>query len=241
MCSSTIVADVLEHCEPSEATDQVLGCAYFYFDGRDSQTDFQLFDKFILSLVSQLVSQHPTVPNSLIDLEVTGREPDLASLKKVLLELIGGFDHVYIVIDALDECKGRRKLMEWISHVSKSSKDRLHLLATSRPEPDIEDVMRSLATPIAIVGNDISVDMGKYIDEKFQEAKWTKNVEEVKEILLTGSGGVYGCFATLTFCTSSLIITLQIPTARLPNERAAGLRLYSRCQKNASNTPNNLS
>ena len=193
MCSSTIVADVLEHCEPSEATDQLFGCAYFYFDGRDSQTDFQLFEKFILSLVSQLVSQHPTVPDSLVGLEASGRSPDLASLKKVLLELIGGFDHVYIVIDALDECKGRRKLMEWTSHICRSSKDGLHLLATSRPEPDIEDVMRSLAMPIAIVGNDMSVDMGKYIDEKFQEARWTKGVEEVKEVLLTGSGGVYVC------------------------------------------------
>ena len=187
------MADVLKHCEPSEANDQLLGCAYFYFDGRDSQTDFQLFEKFILSLVSQLVSQHPTVPNSLIGLQATGREPDLASLKRVLLELIGGFDHVYIVIDALDECKGRRKLMEWISHVCKSSKDRLHLLATSRPDPDIENDMCSLATPIAIVGNDMFVDMGKYIDEKFQEARWTKDMEEVKEILLTGSGGVYVC------------------------------------------------
>ena len=193
MCSSTVVADVLEHCEPSEITDQLFGCAYFYFDGRDSQTDFQLFDKFILSLISQLVSQHPTVPNSLVNLKANEREPDIASLKKVLLELIGGLDHVYIVIDALDECKGRRKLMEWISHVCKSSKEGLHLLTTSRPEPDIENVMRSLATPIAIVGNDMTVDMGKYIDEKFQEAGWTKDVEEVKEILLTGSGGVYVC------------------------------------------------
>jgi hypothetical protein len=187
------VADVLEHCELAKATDQLFGCAYFYFDGRDSQTDFQLFEKFILSLVFQLVFQHPTVPNSLVDLEASRREPDLALLKKVLLELIGGFDHVYIVIDALDECKGRRKLMDWISHVCKSSKDGLHLLATSRPDPDIEDVMRSLATPIAIIGNDMSVDMGKYIDEKFQEARWTKGMEEVKEILLTGSGGVYVC------------------------------------------------
>jgi len=193
LCSSTVVADVLERCEPYNANDQLLGCAYFYFDGRDSQTDFQLFDKFILSLVSQLLSRHPTVPNSLVDLKATRREPDLASLKKVLLELISGFDNVYIMIDALDECKGRRKLMDWISHVSKSSKDGLHLLATSRPEPDIEDVMSSLATPIAILGDDMSVDMGKYIDEKFQEARWTKDVEEVKEILLTGSGGVYVC------------------------------------------------
>jgi hypothetical protein len=158
----------------------------------------------------------------------------------VLLELIGGFDHAYIVIDALDECKGRRKLMEWISHVCESSKDRLHMLATSRPVPDIEDTLCSLATPIPMVGNDMSVDMGKYIDEMFQEARWTKDVEEVKEILLTGSGGVYVSSATLTFCTSSLIITLQIPIAGLPNERAAGLRLHSRCQKNASNAPNNV-
>ena len=187
------MADVLKHCEPSEANDQLLGCAYFYFDGRDSQTDFQLFEKFILSLVSQLVSQHPTVPNTLVGLEASGREPDLASLKKVLQELIGGFDHVYIVIDALDECKGRRKLMEWISHVCKSSKNGLHLLATSRPDPDIEDVLRSLATPIGMDGNDMSVDMEKYIDEMFQEAGWTKDVKEVKEILLTGSGGMYVC------------------------------------------------
>ena len=193
MYSSTIVADVLEYCEPYKANGQLFACAYFYFDGRDSQTDFQLFEKFILSLVSQLVSQHPTVFNSLVDLEATGREPDLASLKKVLLELIGGFDHVYIVIDALDECKGRRKLMDWISHVSKSLKDRLHLLATSRPQPDIENAMLSLATLIAIVGGDTSLDMGKYIDEKFQEAGWTKDVEEVKKILLTGSGGMYIC------------------------------------------------
>ena len=193
MCSSTIVADILKHCESYRANNQLSACAYFYFDGRDSQTDFQLFEKFILSLVSQLLSQHPTVPSSLVDLEATGREPDLASLKRVLLELIGGFDHVYIVVDALDECQGRRKLMDWISHVCTLSKDKLHLLTTSRSEPDIENIMRSLATPIAIAGKDIFVDMGIYIDEKFQEASWTKDMEEVKEILLTVSDSVYVC------------------------------------------------
>ena len=57
------------------------------------------------------------------------------------------FQHTYIVVDALDECMGteRTRLIDFIKTVSTWGLDSVHLLATSRPEPDIQRRLCSAA------------------------------------------------------------------------------------------------
>jgi hypothetical protein len=51
--------------------------------------------------------------------------------------MIQAFDETFIILDALDECKGRQELLENIDEIGKWKTEKLHILCTSRREKDI--------------------------------------------------------------------------------------------------------
>lgn len=57
---------------------------------------------------------------------------------------MGKFFNVYIVFDALDEHLERDKLLTLLGLIHNWGIDTLHLLATSRQERGIEDVLKRL-------------------------------------------------------------------------------------------------
>ncbi|KAJ5618698.1 hypothetical protein N7528_006809 [Penicillium herquei] len=72
------------------------------------------------------------------------REPDYKNLIDTLDSVINYLSgDVYLVFDALDECpftasrKERQLLLQFIEHLIEQHPSKLHILATSRPEPDI--------------------------------------------------------------------------------------------------------
>lgn len=70
----------------------------------------------------QLCDRFDGIPPALVDLyasEDNGRsQPLLASLENTLLQTIRSFDNAYIVIDALDECDERPKVLKWIQSIT---------------------------------------------------------------------------------------------------------------------------
>ena len=54
------------------------------------------------------------------------------------------FKTVYILVDALDECLKVRQILDFIQTVHAWGLDQCHLLVTSRKEPQIADLMRSI-------------------------------------------------------------------------------------------------
>ncbi|KAG6905954.1 hypothetical protein DXG01_016698 [Tephrocybe rancida] len=151
------------------------GTAYFFFDGRDSQNALQLHENLIRSLISQFSHQRGGIPTELADLYKhcgDHRQPSVNQLQDVLRNILDGFSHAYIVIDALDECANREETLVWVSRVisdTDRAADNLHIMVTSRPERDIEEVLGMFDPGAIDVGNTTAnQDIIKYLENQMQ-------------------------------------------------------------------------
>ena len=121
-------------------------------------------------------------------------QPIKADLEKTFLEMLSWDGHVYIVIDALDECVEQRALLPWLVGLNCPN---LHILVTSRGERDIEEHLNTAATfQISLLTSIVDLDISTYVesqvqmDPKFQQ--WSIVVqEEIKEKVGKGANGMY--------------------------------------------------
>jgi ankyrin repeat domain-containing protein 50 len=115
-------------------------------------------------------------------------------LKEMLFCTIEASGHVFIVVDALDECPSngdREKLLAVISDMKSRSLDNLHVLVTSRRVPDIEEALLSLLTvpPIPLQGSQVDLDIKLHISSQLSAdpklKMWPKEVKVKIENTLT--------------------------------------------------------
>lgn len=207
--------DILDHCtqNPTHA------CAYFFLDNRSANTDLSLPHKVIRSIIRQLCAQFTGVPAPLVQLYGSGhQQPSIASLQRALQQIIEGFERTYIIIDALDECTDREKLLFWIGELIQSKMDKLHLLLASRREQDIEgqfDYMADtdLMVRLPLAGKCVDADIERYLDAMLSEMVLSKKVRwdaqtqaRVKEVLVTGADGMYVASACANVGSTKAIV-----------------------------------
>jgi hypothetical protein len=188
---------VERHCKtnPSNAL------AYFFFDGRDGQRGLQLVDSLIRSLIAQFAALYGGIPATLANLYQSCHDgqsqPSVQSLQSVLFSIFESFDHIYIVLDALDECTERKDLLKWIKQITSWKRSKLHLLTTSRPEEDIAKNLRLLDPDYVDIKQDlVTSDVKRYIDciidgeDAFD--RWKDTIKEnIKSKLLESAGGMF--------------------------------------------------
>ena len=175
--------------------------AYFFFDGRDSQKDFQLHDKLIRSLIWQFsLKCKGRVHKVLVDLYTCcgngHQEPSLDDLQNALERMLGGFSSAFIILDALDECTEREKLLNWI-HTFILENDinlGLHLIVTSRPEQEIENKFKSYHY-LDLVKESKNHDLVAYLDYQLQNdpdlQKWNSDTQDhIKFTLMEQADGM---------------------------------------------------
>jgi hypothetical protein len=173
--------------------------AYFFFDGRDSQKDFQLHDKLIRSLIWQFSLK--CKGKVLVDLYAScgngHQEPTLDDLQNTLQRIINGFSSTFIILDALDECAEREKLLNWIQTLilEKDINLGLHLIVTSRPEQEIEDRFKSYHY-LDLVKESENHDLAAYLDYQLESdsdlQKWNCDTQEhIKLTLMKKADGMY--------------------------------------------------
>lgn len=152
-----------------------LAIAYFYFDFNDVEK--QNATNCISSLIAQLCSETVDPPEMLKDLYKRCNEgkqkADLHDLLAVLrlFAVADELQDLFIVLDALDECpkddekESRNELLDFITEVKSWSSSKIHLLVTSRPEPDITEKLAPLLTApaISIEGSEVKGDIKKHI------------------------------------------------------------------------------
>lgn len=140
--SSTIIEDLKKDLKK---TLPHLPPLYFYFDFND--TTKQTLESMVRSLISQLQSKcegSSKVLESLYSSCEDGRQkPSSEKLCKAFLHIIEQVKEVWIVLDALDECRTRKGpltegLLSWIRDLLSSEQRNVHLLVTSREEQDIK-------------------------------------------------------------------------------------------------------
>src|ERR1700692_4785446 len=140
--SSSIIEDTINHCKSHTS----LAYAYFFFDGRDTQKQLQMHESLIRSLIMQFSDQCDGLPAVLVELyegcNNGHQEPSMDALQNTLQSVLGGVSGAYIIIDSLDECAERGKLLSWVTKITSWKVGKVHLAVTSRPERDIEDHLR---------------------------------------------------------------------------------------------------
>jgi Cdc6-like AAA superfamily ATPase len=205
-CGKTILSStIIEHLVDTHP-DQVL--LYFYFDFTDAGK--QTLDNVIRSLISQLYHKRKDTQKLLDSLFSTcddgRRQPTCESLCKVFLQMINQAQEIYIVLDALDECRTRKGpllegLLAWIRSLSDLEQRNVHLLVTSRPEHDIELVLRKLAQSdkdiVPIQSDLIEDDIRSYVHTRVKTSdglkRWrsrTDVLDEIQRVLIEKAKGM---------------------------------------------------
>ncbi|KAI1676258.1 Ankyrin repeat domain protein [Pyrenophora tritici-repentis] len=197
--SSTIIEHLLQHCHD----DTSIVTAYFYFDFNDTQK--QDPELMLRSLLYQLVQRSVVIPKGVNALfsscEDGKRQPSLHALLQVTREAAQEFTHIYVVLDALDECTQRSELMDMLKTVAEWQLDNLHLLMTSRKERNIETFLESYVgeeDAICLQRDVVDQDIQRYVQQRLHIdrglAKWNKDAAIRQEIENAMMRGAYGMF-----------------------------------------------
>jgi Cdc6-like AAA superfamily ATPase len=132
--SSTVVEDLLRHCESGPG----IAVAYFYFKLDDVSKKNNT--GMLRSLVKQLFERGNGESQALTKLFGKGNQrPTSSQLLSTLHDMMLEFTDTYIVLDALDECEERDDLFKALEEMGSWKTANIRLLCTSRDEKDIKD------------------------------------------------------------------------------------------------------
>jgi len=125
------------------------------------------------------------------------QELTLVDLQNTLQTILDGFSSTFIILDALDECTERGKLLNWIQTfiLEKDKNLGLHLIVTSHPEQEIEDKFKS-SHYLVLVKESKNHDLVAYLDYQLQNdsdlQKWNFDTQkQIKLKLMEEADGMY--------------------------------------------------
>lgn len=197
--TTTAIENTIEDSRANLGT----GVAYFYFDFTDREK--QMPQKMIRSVLKQLSVQ---CPETLFLLSVlfsscqdADRPPSIDELLATLRQLLNSFIDVYIILDALDECREQEELLELLSRIMSWGVDHLHILTSSRPERVIEEGLQHLIKKdddkIKIQSDLINNDIRTYIKGRLEKdiklKRWLKYPtvqEQIETSLMAKADGM---------------------------------------------------
>ncbi|GKZ52445.1 hypothetical protein AnigIFM49718_000327 [Aspergillus niger] len=137
---STVIGAVQRMCLESSK----MRFAYWYFQFNDPGS--QRVENMLRAIIRQLHSNPLDGPIWRIWKEhgTKGSNPSNTMLQETLHKMINAYKgDVFLILDALDECpnaanrKERIFLLAFLTELQKKCSDNIHILVTSRPEPDI--------------------------------------------------------------------------------------------------------
>ncbi|CAJ2511872.1 Uu.00g074970.m01.CDS01 [Anthostomella pinea] len=189
----TILASFIVQNIPRSA--KTTGMAYYYcYFGHNQDASLPLL-RWILS---ELVAQSPESPKKL-DLMQRGKiVVSKENCLDCLSELIGNFDVVYIVVDALDESREPRDgLLSLINVLATDDRfAKIQLLAMSREYSDIGSALTNIAVSVpmdvASVREDIRTHVKSILSTNRRFVKWPSYLRtEVEDALAVGAKGMF--------------------------------------------------
>ena len=192
---STAIQSVLCH----RRSDPRIGIAFFYFTFNDEskRDESGMLRALLLQLSTQLQDGHADLVR-LYDSYKSGTPPS-----RVLIEylrfLIERFQHVYIMLDALDESPRdgpRGHVLDALETMRGWALQGLHLFVTSRDERDIHEFFDlSAAQKVAMQNPGIDQDIANFVSGRLSTdrslQKWRKHRDKIQETLAVRAKGVY--------------------------------------------------
>ena len=152
LASSSIIQDIITTQKAGLAS-----LAFFYCDFREDQK--KDLRGLLASLIVQLCHQSDSYTDIVVKFYSEHAEgswyPSDEKLVRCLTDILElpGQAPVYLIVDALNECPNtsairspRAKVLDLIQELIQSQFPNLRMCVTSRPEPDIKDVLDSLTS-----------------------------------------------------------------------------------------------
>jgi hypothetical protein len=192
--SSSVTEDLSGQCR----SNAPLAMAFYYFDFNDNRK--RDVDSLARALLAQLLAQCPNNAKCIDELHFQiqyVQKRDVDFLLGILREFVQSFEQTYIVIDALNECSECEELMKFIEVVYGWESAQLHIFATSRQLPEIEETIRDRATDCICLQEsntmqDITMLVQQRLDSDRRLQKWPLHVRaEIQDSLIKGAGGMY--------------------------------------------------
>jgi hypothetical protein len=193
-CGKTILSSAIIKNLDSVLSSQPL--LYFYFDFTD--TGKQTLDSMVRTLIIQLYYKRVETSQQLDSLfsscQDGRRQPTSELLRKVLFDMIDQVKEVWLVLDALDECRARsgsseEGVLSWIQEVLDSDQRSVHLIVASRPEHEIKSGIMEFAHHndiVPIQSSDITDDIAAYVHSRVREddslKRWRSQPDVQEEI-----------------------------------------------------------
>lgn len=178
-----------------------VGYAYFYFTFRDELK--QTTEGFLLSIIVQLSSQRPSLPEEVRDLyNVYGKQqqrPPLPNLIRVFRFLLQSFQRTYLMIDALDECSEQEAMLDLLTQIPSADQHsgKTSVLITSRRERAIVITLQGIVTDsVCIQSKLIEADIRLHVRSRLSHDRELKRhsgsiKQEIEEALVNGADGMY--------------------------------------------------
>ena len=202
-CGKTILCStILEHILQAYASTPNTAVLYFFFDFNDA--DKQRDENMMRSLLSQLSSRCVNVPPVLEELYLSclngNRKSNIEAVLKTFHQMATAFKHIFVVLDALDECNQRQGLLANIEELISWDDTNLRVMVTSRKEKDIEDSLLPLTKDearVCIQSALVNADICAYVHDQLQTnrklQRWQCKPEvqmEIKNTLVKKANGM---------------------------------------------------
>ncbi|UPL04021.1 hypothetical protein LCI18_014955 [Fusarium solani-melongenae] len=183
----TIVASVvINHLMEKLREDPGNGLAYIYCDFR--RRNEQTVEHFTSSLLKQLAEKQPRLPDAVRQLhkrhEKSRTEPSLEELVESLRSVAETFDHVFIIVDALDECQESNDCLPMLLSELFDLQKQLgvNIFATARP---LGHIKLSFERAISIEIRAHREDVRKYVSGRLGELPMVvQNDPELQEDIM---------------------------------------------------------
>ena len=158
--------------------------AYFYFDFRD--VDKRSRRNLLPSLLLQLAARSDLFCDVLSDLYKAHDDGACLPTDGALMDCLKGMltlpdqAPVYLILDALDECPNtfgvpsfREQVLDLVKDLVDLRLPSLHICVTSRPEVDIKDALRSIASHSVSLHHESGQqkDIAKYVESVVHSAR----------------------------------------------------------------------
>ena len=149
-----VSSTIIEHIRAMQKAG-LASLAFFYCDFRDDRKQELrgLLSSFLVQLCHQSDSYFHIISKFYSEHDKGSRPPTDDALAGCLKELLKlpGLAPVYLIVDGLDECPNpsvvrspRAKVLSLIEELVENKIQNLRMCVTTRPEPDIKDVLNPL-------------------------------------------------------------------------------------------------
>ncbi|RJE23332.1 Ankyrin repeat protein [Aspergillus sclerotialis] len=196
---SFLCSTAIQHALRQRQHKLTIGIAFFYFIFNDEtkQDDSAMIRALLLQLAGQLQDCQKDLAR-LHNLYQPGTPP-VEVLIEYLRYMIRRFQHVYILLDALDESprySKREGVLAILERIRKWCLPGLHLLVTSRDEPDIrESLSPAFDEDVTLRNDEVNKDISNFVSFQLKTnpsfQKWQEYHDEIQQTLTERAQGVF--------------------------------------------------